>query len=199
MKMNRLNLVCTLVGLAAIAGAETSASNPYSVSLGWNYLLDKTSADATHSSGYQGVLGYHFTNLGSLVGQADTSLELSWARNSGSGNKLDLFGLQAVARYPLSTGRAKSSRAPYYGFGVGASEDQFVYGHHTAPSDSSTLSRGINASSGVHSDSKVNFAGKVLLGLNFTKSAFVEAAYNYNGSVEGTTLTSLSLSAGWRF
>ncbi len=185
MTIQRSYLTCSVLALAGAANAQVGAK-PFTVSVGWSDLLEKTMADATKASGYIGMIGYRVqTGMKSL---SDTSVEASWARNSGSGNRLDVYGLQIVDRMPFSQQTRSSGMVPYWGLGIGAALDQFV---------GSVITGGSTVV--LHSDSKLNLAAKVLLGLNITDSVFVEGAYNYNGSLEGKTLTSLTVSLGIHF
>jgi len=162
--------------LALASGAQASpVDQPFSVSLGANYLTDSSTRSSTSDYGLHVGLGYTIPGVGITSGTP--SIDFDYDYNSGHGDTANTYGLFLADRYTLSHA-AGASFSPYIGAGIGAA---YLDGTGNGPSFSAT-----------------NFAGKVMLGANFNR-AFVEVAYNITGEDHGFDFSTVNLSVGTHF
>ncbi len=188
-------LTIPVLVMAASAAKAQSTQNNIHAAVGINYLLDSDARDATKATGFRAEVGYHLPNMGVESGpKLDYSIDLTWARNEDSGNRLDNMGLYLTGRSAFEGAGSthvvgKSSTTPYWGLGVGIVRNEFR----------GTVQQGGSGGVVNADDSNYRFGARLILGVTFNNSFFVEGAYNYNGTLDGTRTDSLSAVVGIRF
>lgn len=190
----RFFIAASMLVAVATANAQTGQT-PYTLSVGWNYLTDKDSRDQTKANGYTATLGYILPGLFKDMPNLEPSVELSYARNEGDGNKVDVAGLSFVVRTPFSVGE-KGGFVPYAGLGIGIARGH-ISGDQIVILDNGS-SGTVQATNHV-SETKTIATGKILVGAKFSNNMFAEAAYNIAGKIEGFKSDSISVSVGIRF
>jgi hypothetical protein len=184
----------TALGLAvgAHAAPAPGTQQPFSVELGASFLTDSNSRNATADTGFHVGLGYDLTE-GKSTQYGTPSIDLDYDNNSGHGNYLQTYGAFLADRYYLTQTNSKSNIVPYIGAGIGLA---YIQGRATRRQDSG-YPLDIITTSHV-SKSATNFAGKLLAGVAFGQ-AYVEVAYQINGSVSGANADTIDLSIGTHF
>ena len=182
----------TALGLAvgAHAAPAPGAQQPFSVELGASFLTDSNSRNATADTGFHVGLGYDLTE-GKSTGYGTPSIDLDYDNNSGHSNYLQTYGAFLADRYYLSQGTSKSNIVPYIGAGIGLAYIQGRATRHTLGYENQVITSHV-------SHSATNFAGKLLAGVAFGQ-AYVEVAYQINGSVSGANAYTIDLSIGTHF
>lgn len=199
MKILKISSAILALVIVSAASADTQ-SNTYYVRGGINYLLDKDAKDFAKSNGFVGAIGYQLPAIGGSYGpSANSSIEGAWSHNEGHGNKFDSYGLWAFSRTPFKTGGSTvvaKGFSPYWGLGIGAVRNQVKGSFTTSASNGSggTITTRHNVS-----ESKWALGYSALVGAKLNDMLFLEAAYNFNGSVNGTNLNSATISLGVKF
>jgi len=168
---------------------------PYTVKIGYAYLSDKSSRDATSTSGYSVGLSY---NLGKLAKDAPGTfaVDLDFTKHSGNGNKLENWALMGVYRAPFAS-------QLYYGVGLGLSNTLVSQGVGTT---SAFLTREVQGSgggggvgAGSISERKTVFGGVILVGSKVSENGSLELYYRFQSSVSGVNANVLGLTYGVHF
>lgn len=175
--------------LVSSAGAQTPAK-PFSVALGLDYLEGGSLGSATARDGWIADVGYHFAAAhGSVNKIFDTSVDFTWSQHNGHGGFASSYGLFLEDRTPF-TSSGGSGIVPYYGVGLGVVRDMGRVIINTGGSDARVFAA---------SASKYTNGEKILLGLKFGSSFYLEGAYNFNGGFTDASADSVSVSVGVRF
>ncbi len=187
--LKKLNLIAIplLISVAGIASAQDTHS--LSIRAGFSYLANKDSRDATSNSGWTAGLSYDLQSKylgGAGAGNNKVSIDLDWDSHNGQGNTIETGALQLAVRSAATTdtgGRhhrnAAYNSTPYFGAGIGAFRNRI--------------------SGGGASDTKTNFGGSVLVGMNFSQNSYVELSYRISGSIDGVRCDTIDAVVGMHF
>ena len=169
-----------LLSLCAIAGAEQTPMSGLSIRAGVSMLSTKASRDLTQDSSFAVGAGYQLNLKGMGATGGTTSLDADWYRNTGNGNKIDVWSVTLMQRF-ASPAKAAGMNV-YFGAGIGWHRAQ-VYLTGSTPV----------------SETKNTVGGTALVGTNFGENAFLELAYHFSATVLSTNVNSFTAMVGVKF
>ena len=189
MKYVGVMLTPAVFALVPLAQAQTTATSPFSLRVGADYLTDNNARQGVGNIGLRLGLGYDLPFKSLISPSTGTpSVDFDYLGFRAHGNQFDAYSLQYVERVGFSA--PSNGTQPYWGLGVGV-----VYDHASAGGGSNV---GNLAATGGGSYNKTQIAGEVLLGVKF-KQFFVEAAWHLQPSIQGISPNSVSLAVGIHF
>jgi len=169
--------------VSLIAGCVWGAQNPaIAIAGGVCYRYDDGARQATDEDGsfsWSDDYGTHFVLGASAPEKAFIGypwLDFDWSRSTGNGNRIDSLGILYIERIPLGN-------TIYLGLGPGSFYNNIR----------------IQRDGYIERDHKWRLGGRALLGANLPAGLYLEAGYNYSGSVAGLKTDSADLSLGIRF
>lgn len=173
--------------LLAVASAKAQIANPYTVRLGYSYLLKSDSSDLTKKSGYTVGLGYDFLEL--KEANVRIGADLDFYTHAGNGNKIEVASLQLVGRKPLNLG---VKGVEFYG-GLGAGLYRSLVSYDTTSNTGSTVTT-------THQSSNVFLGGaQIMFGATYEKSYSLELVYKLVKNNTGVDTNTLGIVAGYHF
>jgi len=198
----KLALIAPLAALLAAPSHAQVGQKAISLEIGGNYAADGDVRDATQDVGIHVGVGYSLPMKPTASGRASwTTLGLMYNKNSGNGNELSVWGLTAEQRYSLASPRSYSTTTPYVGLGLGvyrvhgeADGEDIILETATAGSGAGEVPEDTNVD-----ETKTRIGGRFIVGVDFNRAYYIEAAYNLTGKVLDTRSDSITLSAGARF
>lgn len=160
------------------------AQSGLTVNAGLGIFANKDTRDLTSDSGLSLGLSYQLPSV-PVVLKGATSVELTYDRTSGGGNKITSFGLGVVQRTALGT--SVGGFAPYIGYGVGFASTKLE------------ASIDLGSSTTTIDETKTQLFGKVLIGANVSDKLNVEAFYKFAGKVAGYKTDAYGITVGIKF
>jgi hypothetical protein len=189
-------LLIAPLALGLAAGHAHAADKPFMAAVGLNHLTNGEARDLTKANGFSLGAGYQLPVPG-LLRRGRPSIDLDYARNAGSGNRIERAGVYFSNRFRFGSGNvvgktagavaAKVIGAPYYGFGLGVTR---------LKARAQVTSGGVTTTA---SESKTRPSARALLGYEFPGGIFVEGSYTYTGKVAGVRGDALGVAVGAHF
>lgn len=175
-------LALSMGGITAVHAQDTTAvQKPISIKIGANFPTNSDARDVEGTTTLSAGLDYALTKT-TENSPTLPSVYLDYAGGSKNGGHVDTYGLGLAVRQYTDTPSGANERAvsPYVGAGIGA----YVVDVKN---------------SGLNSSTKTVLGGKVLAGLEFSGSYFVEANYSLIGSNKGVNPSGFGVQVGARF
>jgi hypothetical protein len=180
-------LIVPLAAMLLPAIARADSSQIASIQVGAGTALSSSARDNAGSTDLYAGASLNLSNTSTLFVLPGTQgIDFDYDYSSGHGGHLEAYGLTYSNRISLVPKVAQALTAhvvPYVGFGIGAFEDNV----------------GKKVNGATQSDTKTNFGGKVMAGVNFGGGPFLEASYIISGESEGVRTDSLNLALGLHF
>jgi len=175
--MKRITLIVGLLAFFTCAHAQMTG---FSVWAGVSWLTDSSARAAVGDTGLHVGAGYSLPTWHGVMSpqHGHASVDVDYDHFSRSGVTFDAWGISYVERVPISPVYPGTSVAavPYFGLGVGVWMD-----HVTGFSNRSTI------------------GGEGILGMNFQRQFFVEAAYHFRADYQGNSPNTFTASVGVHF
>jgi hypothetical protein len=193
--------------------AHAQRVKPFSLEAGISNLTDDAARNTTDGLGLHLSAHYRLPTRSLLAPRSGhPRLDLDFDNNTGKGHHVQLLGLSYGEQIPL--GNQRHGILPYAGLGVGfavtdvsvslAGSSRLARRFHRAgsnPGGSTPTGGGVAAGTGTlfQSSKRVQFVGKLLLGVELSESIYVEASYIFGGSALGVKSDSLNFALGFHF